>query len=264
MSSNEYFYRWDLERPEEAVTREAQELLASAPAGDPPAELDPRAWFDLHNQGSVGSCQGQSLADAVEFAHLMQTGEEVQISRAFAYLRSQEHDGLLGRDAGSTLSGGTTAAREGIPPERAFPYVASYRSILSTYRSARDSLPKTYRCKQAARINSYDEVLEFLQRGLGCVHIGIRWSLPNQWEITRYPGARGGGHAVNLVGYLRVDSWPSPGILLKNSWGSGWGRNGYALLHPTAVDQMAKAQWNVFVGRFEAESTPAPNVEIDL
>lgn len=232
---------------------------------EPPREVDPRSWFDIHDQGRIGSCQGNSLADAVEFAHLVGTGEEVQLSRSFAYLSSQEKDGLLGSDNGSTLNGGTWAAQRGIPDESIFAYRSSYREQLAAYREDRDKVlaGPLYQCKSSVGVYSADEALAFIGSFSGAVQIGLDWnvSLSDGWEIKTYKPARRGGHAVLICGYLQVKSWKEGyGLLLKNSWSRAWGRDGWAIIKPSAFDQMVAAKYTTAIGRSDC-TAPRPSEE---
>ena len=264
-------YRQDLENHAEIIQRGMPAYAQWKKSFDeydwePPKELDPREWFDVHNQGSVGSCQGQSLADGAEFSHIIAYGKEIQISRGFAYLSTQEFDNLLGRDSGSTLSGGSKAAKRGLPYEEKFPYVANYNQLLRSYRQQKSSLlsddANLFKLKSAIPIQGSEDAYRFLSSWSGAIHIGITWTLRNQWEHTSYSTrGGGGGHAVLIPGYLHVSSWPMGiGFLLKNSWSQNWGRNGWALIHPRAFDSMMRAQWGVGIGRSDM-SAPRPRVE---
>jgi hypothetical protein len=226
---------------------------------EPPKQIDPREWLDTDNQGNIGSCQGNSLANAGEQCAVISDGKEIQLSRAFAYLASQEYDGING-DSGSTLSGGTKAAQRGLPLESRFPYDSSYSAMSSRYRREKSDIlaGPLYRLHGALPLESYEDCLAFLSSWSGVIQIGIMWTLPNAWEITSYRGGGGGGHAVNFAGYLPVQKWgDQPGLLLHNSWGEGWGRDGWAIVKPSAVTQMLRAQWSVFVGRSDMK-VPIP------
>lgn len=200
---------------------------------------------------AVHNCQGQSLADALEYVHVMAHGEEIQISRSFAYLASQEFDGLLGRDAGSTLQGGSKAAERGLPLESLFAYDVNYRSALSKYRSQKNDILNGPLFKLRGRVNleSYDACYNWLASWSGVIQIGIDWSvrLRNGWEIHEYRPGGGGGHAILLCGYLPIngENW----ILLKNSHSTQWGKDGWAVVKPSAIDQMCRARWSSIVGR---------------
>jgi C1A family cysteine protease len=229
-----------------------------------PRELDPRENLTMHNQGSIGSCQGNALADAVEALHYLDKGERVELSRAWCYCGSQEYDGLLGRDSGSTLNGGGKLVHQrGVPLETVFPYQANYSAISSFYRANKASIlasgeENLFFSDGEVPLANYEEVYQFLASQSGVVQIGIPWGVPDTWEVKSIRSS-GGGHSVNLVGYLLVPSWPRPGILLKNSWGTNWGRGGYCLLHQDAVEQICRSRGNDVIGRSKGR-TPKPKV----
>lgn len=232
-----------------------------------PDEVDPRPWWEVHDQGNQGSCQGQSCSDDVDYCYYLEHGLTINTSRSFAYLASQEFDGLLGSDNGSTLSGGTKALRRGLPLETDFPYTDNYRSALSSYRSEKSSIladtTKLYTLDGALPLETEEDCYKFLRSRSGIIQIGITWTLPNAWEITSYRSGGGGGHAVNFCGLLRMDAWGGYGYLLRNSWGERWGRNGYGLVHPRAIKSMLSTRYTVFIGR-STTSTPHPKPAIDL
>lgn len=269
MSSQPVFtgYAWTLEKHAEIISyglptyHAFRESFKEYP-WEPPRELDPRPWFDIHNQGNQGSCQGQSLADGGEWLHVIAEGTEIQLSRGFAYLASQEFDGIRG-DSGSTLSGGTKAAARGLPLESAFEYTDDYGALNSRYRSQRDTLlaGDVYKFPGAAPLGSAEDCYRWLSGWLGTIQIGIAWGLPDQWEITSYSPGRG-GHAVLIAGYVHMPGWGDieKGFLLKNSWSTRWGRNGWALVHPRAIDQMCSYRSNVFVARSDMQA-PRPRRE---
>lgn len=233
-----------------------------------PAELDPREWFDIHNQGNQGSCQGQSLADSVDYCHYIETGIEVNTSRGFAYLASQQASGMLGSDSGSTLDGGTRAAAAGLPLESRFPYTDNYRQLLSAYRSQANDIiadaSNLFRLQGEVPLATEEDCFRWLSSRSGIIQIGILWGLPDAWEITSYRSG-GGGHAVTIAGYLKVanEGWNGRGYLLKNSWGDGWGRLGWGLVKPSVITSMLKARYTVFVGR-SSPQTPVPKPELDI
>jgi len=254
-------YRIDLEPRRELLqnlkvpTELWEYMCRTGPSWEEPDEIDPRGWFDIHNQGRIGSCQGFSATDAAEYCLMISHGIEMQLSAGWTYLASQEQDGLLGRDSGSTLSGGSTALRKGIPDDASFPYSSSYSSLLSAYRSRKQEVLSSgnlYQVQGAVRIQDSQACRRFLAGWTGCVQIGIIWSinLSNGWEIQSYSASGGGGHAVLICGYVKHPTWPEGyGFLLKNSHSLSWGNKGWALVKPSAFDGMMRSRGAVGIGR---------------
>ena len=231
-------------------------------------EIDPREWFDIESQGNLGSCAGNAVASCAEYCYHLKYGPEIQLSRMWAYLTAQEASGITG-DTGSTLDGCTMAvSKRGICLEESFPYPKSYNEGLSYYRANKSRLAEeaaNYKLLGEVPINSWDDAVRFLKSRTGAIQTGLLWSssCDVEWEQKSYsPGS--GGHSTALVGYLPVSGWPSGiGLLHKNSWGTGWARGGYSLIHKAAFDVMLRTKYNIFVGRAEAES-PTPIVTPDL
>lgn len=224
-----------------------------------PAEIDPRGWHRIEDQGQMGSCQGHALSSVCEFAYYIgqhdrrRSGSPRQFSPMFAYLASQKHDGILGRDVGSTIAGGLKAAMEdGSCPLEIFPYPNPVRYSPTIPPRAFEAA-RPFRIGRHTVCRSYQDVFDFLASGQGGVEVGIRW--PDSWMncsgiLESYnAGYGGGGHAVCFLGYSRrVDSRGRKYLWLANSWGREWGNQGYAEVSPQAVDQMAQHQDTVMVG----------------
>lgn len=229
-----------------------------------PPEIDPRPWHRIEDQGAMGSCQGHALSSVCEMAYHIATGDVIQFSRMFAYLTSQEVDGIRGRDVGSTLAGGRKAAMEyGCCPEDQFPYPNPVRYSANIPTHAYGAA-KLYRIQSSSVIRSYQDAFGFLASGQGGVEIGIAWPedlRPNpDGCIEAYrPTGRDGGHAVCFLGYSRrIDGQGRNYLWLANSWGVGhWSADGWAEVSPSVVDQMAAYQGNVMVGLSDL-STPTP------
>ena len=167
-------------------------------------------WHRTENQGPIGSCQGHSLSSCLE--RLAQVkGETIQLSEIFGYLATQKLDGLLGRDVGSTISGGCKVAmRYGCPPEnmtgypRRYPGRSDRNKILSKacYEAA-----KPYRALSLWQCpRDHEETLNFIGGG-GTINFGIAWSrglIPRDRIVREYRGGSGGGHAMCVLGYTKT------------------------------------------------------------
>ena len=263
-----------------AIEQEDRQSLAAGstacktlPLGDLPERVDPRrhekfadGWMRVENQGSIGSCQGASLTECAEYSWVVSGGDVVQLSKMFAYLVSQEFDGISS-DRGSTLSGGTKCLNQvGICPDSVAPYPSRYPGHRWLTSSMRQAAAK-YKMETHTVLRSAIECKQFIGSGLGIVQIGIPWGramTPDRSGCIRSFAPGGGGHAVVFCGYLpdaEVGQQSTSGywLLLKNSWSTRWGIKGFAYVDPAAVTQMISHRWSVFVGRSDmATPTPRP------
>jgi hypothetical protein len=214
--------------------------------------IDPRKVMRIENQGPVGACQGHSISSGCEWIYILVTGDTtLQLSRAYGYYESQRIDGLLGRDAGSTIQAGVKLAMEkGICPEVLWPYQNKYaptppRPIQELYDAA-----AKYKIAKSVRLTSYDAIRTFLGSGQGMVHLGIPWnSSVDKAVVPSYYGGNSGGHSIGLYALSdRKDSQGRPYLWMMNSWSESWGNHGWAEWSPDAISAMLKQQWAVFVG----------------
>jgi C1A family cysteine protease len=247
-----------------ATSTAASRLLT---LGDLPDRVDPRrselaedGYLKVEDQLQIGSCQGQSLSDAAEYAYTVKTGRVVQLSRMYAYLVSQIFDGISG-DRGSTLSGGTKAALEGLCLESTGPYPNSYPGRGWITQAMKEEAKK-YRLKSHTEMKSVDDIRRFIGSGAGIVQIGISWgnemTPDSSGCIKRFTGVGGGGHAVCFAGYVPdedvgVKSTAGYWILLKNSWNTRWGKLGYAYVDPSAIRSMLSHRFTVMYGRSDMD-----------
>lgn len=180
-------------------------------------------WHRTENQGQIGSCQGHALSSVLErlaFVH----GEKVQLSEIFAYLATQKIDGLLGQDNGSTISGGCKVGVEiGCCKEDVTGYPQSYPTKTEQARilsAANYTAAAKYKAKSAWRVpDDHDALLDFIGGG-GGVNFGIMYYsglIPRDRIVRTYnASARGGGHAMCLLGYDRDGN-----LLAANSHADG-------------------------------------------
>lgn len=188
-----------------------------------PVEV-PVDWHKTENQLQIGSCQGNDLSSCLERLRKVLNLTVEQLSRIFAYLASQKLDGLLGRDQGSTISGGVKLALStGVPPESMTGYPTSYPG---SSERARILSPENYAAGAPYKaVSSWkvpedpEEACNFIGGG-GAISLGIVWYsgiIPRDRIVRSYSvNARGGGHAIAVLGYDKDGN-----LIPVNSHGDG-------------------------------------------
>lgn len=231
---------------------------------DAPEEIDPRGKVRHDKQGNMGSCQGHSLANVCEYLRLIAEGEEAysnekQFSRLFAYLESQRVDGLLGRDAGSTISGGTRVAETvGLCSEHLLPYRTPYpRNARNLVTESMRMAAEPFRVRSHSVLRSYEQCFAYLASGVGGINLGTAWNnsfYARDGVLERVQiGRRDGGHATALLGYSpRTDSSGRKYLWRLNSHQDDWTE-----IAPAVMDQLFGHGWTAAVGMSDL-SVPTP------
>ncbi|MFW8600449.1 C1 family peptidase [Desulfobacterota bacterium M19] len=238
-----------------------------------PASVDLRAWCSpVENQGSLGSCTANAGVGVVEYFERRAFGKHIDASRLFLYKATRNMLHWTG-DTGAFLRSTMGAlSLFGVPPEEYWPYVTAdfekepsafcyaFAQNYQAIRYYRLDPPRTDKTALLKRIKAY------LTAGLPSMFGFTVYSSYRQAAATGkipYP-VRGerivGGHAIVAVGYddsMKIKN-AHPGaaetkgaLLIRNSWGTGWGSGGYGwlpydyVLSGLAVDwwSLLKNEW---------------------
>lgn len=209
-----------------------------------PAEID-ISWHRTENQGSIGSCQGHSLTSVLERLAFV-ANKKVQLSEIFAYLATQKIDGLLGRDSGSTISGGCKLGLDvGCCVEELTGYPQSYPSrsqINEILKPSNYEAAAKYKAKSAWQVpQDHDKTLDFIAGG-GGINFGIRWYsslIPRDRVVRSFrPGWTSSGHAMSVLGYDKDGN-----LRAANSH-----EDGLYLITPEAWKQMLQDSYTAAIG----------------
>jgi Papain family cysteine protease len=221
-----------------------------------PAAVDLRQWCGpIKDQGSEGSCTAHAGTSAVEWIFRKYFNAPLVFSPQYTYARELIAQGSFPSDVGSdgtTLAG--TLITNGCCELSLFPYVPG---AITRPTPEQDAAAANYTMGAFHGIGAAATVLSVLGDPVPWpVEIGftVYESFDSPTVATScimstpLPGERVlGGHEVVLVGY-DVDTTPTlrpqgcpQAVLAQNSWGSGWGLEGFfwmplSILHDPQTD----------------------------
>ena len=254
-------YNPELERRDE-IANSSTPMLFTMRDFSAPDEIDPRKLIRHDDQGNMSSCGGHGNTNAAEFVWALSDGqysEGKQLSRLFAYLEAQRFDGLLGRDAGSTISGGLKVGKDiGYLEEKHLEYVTPYPSNARTLvTDAMRKLAEPFKIRSHTWLESYDGMFQYIASLTGACFAGSIWNnsfYASNGVLDSISLRNGGGHAYCFAGYSRrKDSRGRNYIWRKNSHSN----DNWTEIAPSVIDALCRHQYTSIVGISDL-STPGP------
>lgn len=246
-------------------------MLATVGVAKPvrlPATVDLRAWCSpIENQGSLGSCTANAGVGIVEYFERRAFGKHIDASRLFLYKTTRNMSHWTG-DTGAFLR--TTMGALvlfGVPPEEYWKYViADFDKEPSAFCYA---FAQNYQAISYYRLDPPGTATNAL---LDRIKLNLTAGLPSMFGFTVYNSigqaattgkipypTKGegiaGGHAIIAVGYddaMKIKNTNAGAVgttgalLIRNSWGTGWGSSGYGWLpYDYVVKGLAVDWWSL-------------------
>lgn len=184
----------------------------------------------IENQGSLGSCTGQSIAGAIELLN-KRSGKPNDVSRLFIYYYERLILGTVNYDSGAYIRDGIKATNKyGASLESLWPHDIRKFKNEPIVEAKTDAL--TRKVTLYERVDDFNGCIDALANGYPVIigfHVYQSFMSSTVARTGRmpYPNKKRerllGGHAVLLVGYDKTKKV----FIVRNSWGTNWGDKGY-------------------------------------
>lgn len=207
-----------------------------------PPTVDLRSYCSpVEDQGDIGSCTSNAGVGLLEYFEKRTKLKFINASRLFLYKTTRNLLGWTGDQGAYLRSTMKAMVLFGVPPEESWPYDTEKFDIEPssfTYAYAQNYKALQYYRLDPAGVPGPQVLTNVKQRlaaGLPSMFgFTVYSSISNSYDIpfpTTYDSVLG-GHAVVAVGYndSKLIGNRKGALLIRNSWGTGWGDRGYGWL----------------------------------
>ena len=213
-------------RPDKLKIKKFKSTLASVSPNlvAAPPTLDLRPYLlPIKDQGENGDCVAFSVACTKEYQEYVVNDILTPLSEWFIYTNANV-DNPMSCDIGLDIPQGFDIIKNiGVPPEMYFPTPKKCPKdmpVLVTQNAIDNA--KKYKIHSYNEINSINELKTALANFGPCpIGFPVYNTTSTFWE-KRKNDILQGGHCVSVVGYT------DDSFIIRNSWGSNWGKDGYS------------------------------------
>lgn len=221
-----------------------------ADASTLPVTVDLRGQMSpIVDQGQLGSCTANAIASGLREYLLLKSGQSLtRLSRLFLYWHERSIEGTINEDSGAYIRDGMKVLQTlGVSPETDYPYDVTKFTNQPTAQAEADA--------GAFKITEYHRVTDFLSMQAALAEgnpVVIGFTVYESFESAAVAKTgkaplpkRGekvlGGHAVLVVGYKKIGR--TLYAIVRNSWGTSWGDQGYFYLPQTFFKKYVSDIW---------------------
>ena len=214
----------------------------------------------IEDQGNLGSCTAQAVVGLMEYMMRKSGKGHVDGSRLFTYKVTRNLLGWIGDQGAYLRTAMQAVANFGVVPEKYWPYdIGRFDEEPTAFHY---SFADNYKALNYTRLDpkgmGLSNVLDLVKRTLAaeyCCVFGftVYSSISGKADIP-FPTTEdsvSGGHAVMAVGYddnhKNEQGKIVPSIIIRNSWGTSWGDEGYGYLpYQYVLEGLAMDFWTSF------------------
>lgn len=180
----------------------------------------------VKDQGMVGACVGEVVAQLAEIFNYIETGENIEFSEGFAYggLREPE-DRYYGMFLGKTLE---QWRKKGMIPKLYLPELIEMNEMQNIVNAN----PKLFEIAKPYKINSYVSLRgSKAKKDLLIKDALTKYNYGLMCSSSEYFGEP---HCIMLIGWNdKTDSY-----IIKNSWGKSYGENGIKEIPKSEINEI--------------------------
>lgn len=222
-----------------------------------PKAVDLREWCaEVEDQGDIGSCTAHAVVGLVEYYARRRGDSSFQGSRLFVYRAARRIAGLVGDSGAFIRSALGAAVMCGVPPEKYWPYTDDEYDFDQEPDNFVYSVAGNFQALSYFRYDPVSYMPKHRKELLKELKSGLQDELPFAFGFYGFPSfdhpdvvsgeipfpadheQAAWGHAIVAVGYDDNKTIANPvsgmktlgAFLIRNSWGTDWGEDGYGWL----------------------------------